>query len=91
MINKSDSSQLIKELSEVRLQLTAQAQICRAQKQELAELNRRLDDAESECKLFKAVMEVLPVSVYIADKEGKLIATNPMADQVWGKHLFPMQ
>jgi PAS domain S-box-containing protein len=85
LINKSDSSQLIKELSEVRLQLTAQEQICRAQKQELADLNRRLDDAESECKLFKAVMEVLPVSVYIADKEGKLIATNPMADQVWGK------
>jgi PAS domain S-box-containing protein len=85
LINKSDPPQLVKELSEVCSQLTAQEQICREQQQELAELNRRLDDAESERKLFKAVMEILPVSVFIADKEGKLIATNLMADQVWEK------
>jgi PAS domain S-box-containing protein len=41
--------------------------------------------AEIERKRLEAVLETLPVSIFISDANGKLIATNPAADGIWGQ------
>ncbi len=35
---------------------------------------------------LRAVLDVLPVAVFMCDASGKLIEANPAADQLWGAH-----
>ncbi len=44
---------------------------------------RERERAESERNRLQAVLEVLPVPVFIADENGTLVATNSVADEIW--------
>jgi PAS domain S-box-containing protein len=53
-------------------------------KREEALLQER-EFAEMERKRLQAVLEALPVSLFISDANGKLVVTNPAADEIWGQ------
>ncbi len=46
-------------------------------------LRHERESAESERNRLQAVLEVLPVAVFIADADGRVHATNKVADQIW--------
>ena len=48
-------------------------------------LVRQRELAEMERIRLQAVLEALPVSIFIADANGKLVATNPAANEIWGQ------
>ncbi len=56
-----------------------------AQKQAEAALRQEREIAETDRNRLKAVLEVLPVPVFIADADGKVVSTNQEADATWGE------
>ena len=54
-------------------------------------LLREREFAESEHNRLRAVLEALPVAVIIADADGKVIATNPAVDEIWGQAVHSEQ
>ncbi|MFW6169227.1 MAG: PAS domain S-box protein, partial [Planctomycetota bacterium] len=56
-----------------------------AHKQAEAALRREQAIAETERNRLKAVLEVLPVPVFIADADGRMVSTNIKADETWGE------
>ena len=63
------------------------AQFYRHQDEQMAEYRRQLEQTISETNiLFRKVVETLPVGLYLADRSGRIIASNPAGDQIWGAH-----
>jgi PAS domain S-box-containing protein len=51
---------------------------------------RRAEEAlETERARLKAVLDALPVAVWIADREGTVMQTNRATDAIWGKASLP--
>lgn len=53
-----------------------------------AELLSAREQAEQESarreNLLRKIIEILPVGLWIADKDGKLISANPVGRHIWG-------
>jgi PAS domain S-box-containing protein len=56
---------------------------------EQVEARRRIEalaaEAEAEARQLQAVLDVLPVTVFLADAEGRVVETNPAARALWGE------
>ncbi len=51
---------------------------------------KRVEEAlEAERANLQAVLDSLPVAVWIADRKGNVIHTNQAVDQIWGKPIVP--
>ncbi len=60
------------------------AAIHRRQEEEMAEYRRQLEQTISETTiLFRKVLETLPVGLYLADREGRIISSNPAGHRIW--------
>ncbi len=87
--------QMLRELQVQREELCRQHEEIRKQNHELASMHRILEEllherelAENERNRLQAVLEVLPVAVFISDANGKLLASNPAAVDLWGRTPF---
>lgn len=64
---------------------TTEAVLGRARTQRLnAELATTAHDADLDRRRLAAVLDVLPVAVWVADADGRIVRTNPAADRLWG-------
>lgn len=50
----------------------------------IAALERRIDELEQRRRHLEAVLDVLPVGVWIADANGRLVARNEAGAAIWG-------
>ena len=48
----------------------------------------QLQRARENERLLKAVFELLPVGVWIADRAGRIVSTNPAGERIWGGARF---
>jgi diguanylate cyclase (GGDEF)-like protein/PAS domain S-box-containing protein len=46
-------------------------------------LNREMDNAEQERRRLRAVLDALPVGVYIADRQGVIVESNAAGRKIW--------
>jgi PAS domain S-box-containing protein len=61
--------------------------------QDLSERMRLERAVQENARLLKAVFDLLPVAVWIADKSGRIVSNNPAAERIWGgaRHVPPSE
>ena len=51
--------------------------------QDVSERVRAEEQVREKQRLLQAIFDILPVGVFIADKTGRLVQTNPAAERIW--------
>ena len=52
--------------------------------QDMTERMRLEQSVAANARLLKAVFDLLPVGIWIADKSGRIVGNNPAAERIWG-------